>query len=337
MSAITKNLICISAIATSLGLLTILFKSTTSIQPVSDMQVLYLSAFVTLSTVAYYVLFELIRAFLPESCGLKRRDYSGYVETAQRDEDAYTPKLTMWNVLTIVYGLGFVFFVFTYSFTGQQVVVTFLLSASFTVMSAAYADNVSTPRFALDILSVFLAFVSHCLVLYENDDSIDVTFYTHTVVGNVVGLGMPFTAPLMLCTISPHIRKAGLHRLVEFCEYGIPFAFILALRFLFIFSDNPSASPLIQDQSFWLILVLAPPLLVPTIVLVVVSVFRDNPFAPLFALSLVFAARSVFCLGLTSYLSILALLAAKLALLARLGSLYIPDPPSPSPDESTPA
>ena len=324
MSRLTHTAICIGFTSVLLSALNLLFKYSDPVPNQSVDHTIYISALVILSTTLYYVIFEIIRLIAPASLGLRRRDYTDYEEAASHEEDDYTPRLTMQIVMTMVFGLGLVFFVFTYAFTGQQLFLTYGLLVGFSITSIRDVA-MNSSNCVLDIISIILVSISGWLVIYDNQQSIDFNLIVSSLFSICIGMVFPLISPVILYTINIQRDKVGLHRLMEFCEYGLPFAFIIATRFLV----NPSTATLIPSQDIWFLVLLAPPLLVPVVIFITVSVFKENSFTPLLSLALVFAGRSLLCLGLSSYLSLLALLAAKLAVLARFFSVSIPDPPPP--------
>jgi len=327
MSRLAGTAIIIGALTALLGALTLLFTYSDPVSSPDTNHTVRISAMVVISTTVYLALFELICCLSPVSFGLRRRDHTGYEETSLTDVE-YTPRLTMESVLTMVYGLGMVFFVFAYAFTGQQLIVTYVLTVSFSVIGIHDSSTVY-PKVFLDILAIVMTSLSSALVLYDATDFIpDREKFVSGDIFVVLSAGvLPLIAPFFLHLVNIQRHKVGIHRLAELCEYGLPFAFILSTVFLLVSDRSTTIMP---SQDLWFLLVLSPPLLAPAVLLVTVSVFRENSITPLVAFALVFAGKSLLRMGLSSYLSLLALLAAKLAVLARLASVALPDPPLPA-------
>ncbi len=374
-----------------LGGLALLFKYGDRSPDRSLYHTVHLTALSVVAAALYYGLFEALRPLLPSDWGFGRRDRGHAYATveceraplAQDPTDEATrpargrPRLTMGSIWGLVYGLGCVFFVTLYCASGQQAICSYFFGLGLACMTS---DELLRPlrpgAFAwrqrvLEAVAVALGcasivFVSVRAALGDKDpldvDSLD-------VFSVLAGMGLPLLAPLLLGTLkNPTAYSVG--NMLELCEFGLPFLFILGCGFV-VTADghyvnlyentfepirhvinmnnthNNNVTAIASNVSLrWSgwdrlelvapVVALGPLLGLPVLVLITTAVLRDHVSDPLLSIALVVAARGLLeggLLALGDPLCLAAIVAAKLGLVARLASTAFEPEPEPAAQE----
>ena len=361
-----------------LGGLALLFKYGDRSPDRSLYHTVHLTALSVASTSFYYLVFELLRQIAPVHWGLARRA-KGYTyasleqERAPGDDTApepprparECPRLTMENIWGLVYGLGSVFFVALYCVSGQQAVCSYFFGLGLASMTS---DELLRPlrngpyawrQRALETSAVLLATLCIVFVSLHTalSDQTQLDVERIDLFSVLAGMILPMLAPLLLGTLkSPTGYCVG--DMLELCEFGLPFMFILGCCFV-VMADAQSVrlaesafTPIYarlnasgwQGASNWSaatapnathwagwedlrlaapVVALAPLLGVPALVFITTATLREHVSDPLIALGLVVAGKALLDEGLLilgTPLCLASIVAAKLALLARLAS-----------------
>jgi hypothetical protein len=291
----------------------------------------------------YYTVYQLIACLSP---ALRRRipaNISPYYSDASGEEHGADlvlglPRLTMQSVWGLVYGLGMVFFALAFCFSGQQpLALAFLalgLSAS-CVWEIVEPGQHPTPG-PLELGAMLLA----GLVVFASaleGQSIPEAIAQMDLFSLAFGVVAPALAPLVLSRLRVNNRFYGVGNILELCEFGCPFLFILVAAFLCVADaprlrldrgwveapiqailgqlanqtrqDPPAAPP--DLPGFWVVLLAAPLLAAPGVVLFVAAVLRGHAADPLVALALfVVGVRTVEDRQITLLCLVNALIAA---------------------------
>jgi hypothetical protein len=356
----------------------------------------HVTALSVVAAALYYGLFEALRPLLPPDWGFGRRD-RGHVYASvdcersplaqdpsdepqhppsERPRPAQNPideavrpargrpRLTMGSVWGLVYGLGCVFFVTLYCASGQQTICSYFFGLGLACMSF---DELLRPlrsgahawrQRILEALAVGLAVACIALVsiraALNDNDPLDVDRIDLFSV--IAGMALPLLAPLLLGTLkNPMAYSVG--NMLELCEFGLPFMFILGCGFV-VTADghyvnlyentfvpirhvinmtnthNSNDSGTTANVSLrWAgwdrlelvapVVALGPLLGIPALVLITTAVLRDHVSDPLVSVALVIAAKTLLeggLLALGDPLCVAAIVAAKLGLVARLAS-----------------
>lgn len=332
----------------------------------------------------YYMLFELFRRVAPTRWGLGRRHTGqAYSEMEARprasaqdpvtdlEEDPSSsgaaaapllsqarlperPRLNMSNVCWLVYGLGFVFFVSIYCFSGQQTLCSyyFVVGLCCLCLDELFAPLGDSPFAArarlLECAAVALAFVGATLLLVVHNPP-DAPFPPFDIFSLATGVILPIMAPLTLYGLKES-KEYTTRDMLELCEFGLPFMFILGAGFVIV-SDAQSVRlmgsiglnglPMGRHTWKWtdggdaagvtFLLFLGPLLALPVLVFVTTAALRGHASDPLIAFMLVFAGRALLEQGVSIVsdpVCLAAVASVKLAVIARLASTsHTPDPP----------
>ena len=368
----------IGATSALLGGLVLLFKYGDRSGDHSLFHTVHLTALSVVAAALYYALFELLRPLLPADWGLGRRDrghaYASVdCERAPLAPDPFDegqracrerPRLTMGSVWGLVYGLGCVFFVAFYCASGQQAVCSYFFGLGLACMSSdellrpLRAGALAWRQRVLEVLAVGFAIVGIVFISVRaalNDhDPLDVESIDFFSV--LAGMVLPILAPLVLGTLK-HPTAYTVGNMLELCEFGLPFMFILGCGFV-VTADghyvnlyentfvpivhvinmtstqmgNGSVMPS-NATARWAgwdrlelvapVVALGPLLGIPALVLISTAVLRDHVCDPLVSLALVAAGKALLeggLLALGDPLCLAAIVAAKLGLVARLAS-----------------
>lgn len=368
----------IGATSALLGGLALLFKYGDRSPDRSLFHTVHLTALSVVAAAFYYALFELLRPLLPPAWGFGRRDrghaYASVdCERAPLAPDPFDepqragrerPRLTMGSIWGLVYGLGSVFFVALYCASGQQAVCTYFFGLGLACMSSdellrpLRAGALAWRQRVLEVLAVAFAIVGIVFVSVRaalgDQDPLDVD--NIDLFSVLAGMVLPLLAPLLLGTLK-HPTAYSVGNMLELCEFGLPFLFILGCGFVvtadghyvnlyentFVpiihvinmtssYDNNTTAMPS-NTTLRWAgwdrlelvapVVALGPLLGIPALVLITTAVLRDHVSDPLVSVALVVAGKALLeggLLALGDPLCLAAIVAAKLGLVARLAS-----------------
>lgn len=366
-----------------MGGLVLLFKFADNGDDRSLYHTVHLSGLTIISASCYYALFELIRALVPKSWGLARRsasqNYSSIEghsdqpllpdEQGDAEERPISPgpprekklRLDMRNIWGLVYGLGCVFYVVTYCLSGQQTVCSYFFSMGLStvcfqelLLPVRNSRQIGKQRL-LEWLGLLMSFISMVLigVIWSLDEGWgqDMSEWSDVTLFSVLtGVVLPFLAPIVL----GNLKQSGGYcfgDMIELCEFGLPFLFILAYILIgitdaqkmyttglihFKYMSNTQLKnetmSIINGTFFldtgeisqlWIVVLAAPFITIPCLIFITTAVLRDHASDPLIALSLVSAGQLVLDRGFVALgepICLVSILAAKMALIARFNS-----------------
>lgn len=339
----------------------------------------HLTALSVVAGALYYCLFEFIRQLAPGHWGLARRAQGQGYSTVDCERSPLAPappdaepracprgraRLTMGSVWGLVYGLGCVFFVTLYCASGQQAVCSYFFGLGLACMCS---DELLRPLRAGALAwrqrvleGVAVALGSLCIVLVSvqaalnDNDQLDMDRIDFFSV--LAGMVLPLLAPLLLGSLkTPTAYCVG--DMLELCEFGLPFMFILGCGFVVTADGHymhlyentfvpithvigmnttykSNASDMgYNNSTYWLdweglqlvapVVALAPLLGLPALLFITTATLREHVSDPLISLALVAAGKGVLDGGLLALgqpLCLGAIVAAKLGLMARLAS-----------------
>lgn len=312
----------------------------------------FLGSLVLICTLGYYVLAKIAQAAVgrPARAGQARR--SGVYMDMQENKTAIVtgvPKLTIENVWILVYGLGAIVFVMSYTWLGVEPVS---LTCMGVAMGVLCMDELVNPKremapvhVAIRIGAMLSGLIALCLVFIESFN-----YMVQRFMGSgdwpaaVGGVGLPFLSQfLMLCVRD--FRKYTVGGVIEICEFGLPFAVILSSCLLWtaeterrqeggleasytlLFNEtvewyrNLTLAEKGQDPvaSWGAYLCVAPLLLAPSLVIYVACVLDGCAVDPLLSVSLAASVQYTIRAG-PSVFNIYALLCSSAGVLLRMGS-----------------
>lgn len=372
-----------------LGALALLFKYGDRSADRSLYHTVHLTALCVVSASVYYCVFELLRQLSPPDWGLQRRAEGQTYASLEPERAPLTrdpapagdaanrecPRLTMGSIWALVYGLGCVFFVTLYCASAQQAVCSYFFGLGLACMTL---DEIMRPlasvpyawrQRALEVLAVVSATLGIALVsvFYALGDETPYEIERVDMFSVLTGMILPLLAPLLLGTLK---HPTGYHvgNMLELCEFGMPFMFILGAVFV-VMADAKSAQvvervftpiytrhngshpyahnasdaapgndthPMAWDQLALVapVVALAPLLGLPALLFITTATLREHVSDPLVALALVVAGKFILDEGLLVFGSPLclgAIVAAKIGLLARLASTAYDEESQPEP------
>lgn len=210
-------------------------------QGMSVFESVYLHCLLLVVTLGYYCLGKLCRSIFHAKRGGVRDAVTTHIEMT-RDFAAdrsgrlalmTVPRLTIWNVWILVYGLGFVFFVTGYSFLGLHSLCAGFLGPCLGILCV---DEVICPRVARQdcylvgrgaVASV--AIVAHVLVSAQYvGETLPEYISKVDLYSLIFGTGLPLMSQLLLVVIRDS-RRYTLGSVLEVCEFGFPFTAFLAV------------------------------------------------------------------------------------------------------------
>jgi hypothetical protein len=371
-----------------LGGLMLLFKYGDRSTDRSLYHTVHLTALSVVSAAVYYSLFEFCRQLSPPDWGLRRRG-EGQAYASVEPERAplgaepaaeeppptprERPRLTMGSIWALVYGLGFVFFVTLYSVSGQQTICSYFFGLGLASMTS---DEILRPipntphgwrQRALEALAVVFATAGIVLASmhYAFGDDTPYEIMHIDLFSVLAGAFLPLLCPLLLGLLkNPTGYCVG--DMMELCEFGLPFMFILGSVFVVmadaqtakivqtvftpiyptlnmnytgIFNVTTMITPNNTYETGWQelalmapVVALAPLLGLPALLFITTATLREHVSDPLAALALVVAGKTVVDGGLLALgqpLCLCALVAAKLGVLARVASTSYESAPRP--------
>jgi hypothetical protein len=379
-----------------LGGLTLLFKYGDRSPDRSLYHTVHLTALSVVAAAFYYCLFEMCRQIAPQDWGLGRRanghTYASVdcerspLAAPPADSDdrpppeparacRERPRLTMDSIWGLVYGLGCVFFVALYCASGQQAVCSYFFGLGLACMTF---DELLRPlRFgphawrqrALEAGAVVLSCLCIVLVSVHDalSDQIPIDFENVNLFSVLTGMVLPLLAPLLLGTLkNPTGYCVG--DMLELCEFGLPFTFIIGCGFVVMadgnsvhlvestfvpilyswnkthaLPSNATSAPVSNGthsldwerlQLVAPVVALAPLLGLPTLLFITTATLREHVSDPLVSLSLVVAGKALLDEGLlilSNPLCLAAIVSAKLGLLSRLASSSFEEDPRADP------
>jgi hypothetical protein len=309
----------------------------------------YLGSLVVICTLGYYVLGKIGQAAAgnPLQGRHGTRSPAVYMDMQQQGKTAIVtgvPKLTIENVWILVYGLGAVVFIMSYTCLGVQPISLTCMGVGMGVLGA---DELIHPRremlavhAAVRIGALLSGLTALCLVFVESFGEMIVRFLSS---GNwpaaVGGIGLPFLSQFgMLCVRD--YRRYTVGGVIEMCEFGLPFAVILSCCLLWTAEasrrqagEEASYALLYNETMSWyrnltvdraqdpvaswaVYLSLVPLLLAPTLVLYVACILEGCAVDPLLGVSLAVAIQYTIWAG-PSVLNIYALLCSCVGVVLR--------------------
>ena len=314
----------------------------------TDLTAAYLCSLVYLSVLVYYILGKL--GMLAAMGPARVARPSPYHNMDGKTEIVMgTPKLTIENVWILVYGLGGIFFVVSYTFLGVEPVCLTCMGLGLGVLCA---DELVSPRREMNKLYTVVrtgAFlcgtISVCLIFVDTFRSMAARFFTTSNwIAAAACVGLPFIAQfLMLCVRDYRTYTVG--GVLEMGEFGLPFAVILSLCVLWTAegqrqqaSAEPSYAVFLNETVQWyhnlthqgndenttrwiIYLALAPLLLVPSLVLYLACILEGFAIDPLLCVSLALSLEYGTRVGPT-VLNIYATLCALVGMLLRILGEY---------------
>lgn len=213
------------------------------------------------------------------------------------------PKLNMESVWILVYGLGFIFFVCCYSFTGlhPSCLVCLVFGLAIVGIDEILQDTPPKTVFqkAGEIGLIMCALVATMAISLDNPGGplIDLVLNLD-VFSFMCGAILPIMACMLLIIVKEQ-RRYTLGNVYELCEFGLPFACILAVMFLMV-SDGQNITLITQNitasnstdyqelavryQSTLGVIFLTPLILTPAVLIFMASVMQHNCMDPLLAM-----------------------------------------------------
>jgi len=191
----------------------------------------------------YYVLCKLACAYKgcrplsrqqgPRGGSSRYQDASHHANDARTEVHRGVPRLTMQHVWVLVYGLGGVLFVTSFCLLSLHPVSCACLSAGLHFVAAVEMSKIPEPltcgRVCTKVVVLTLSVVACVLSTAAHwnthpDEALTPSYLFYYVL-------LPFLAPLVLTLVKAQTDySVGL--VTETCEFGLPFALILAVQFL---------------------------------------------------------------------------------------------------------
>jgi hypothetical protein len=331
-------------------------------QALTVFQTVYANCIVILVSLLYYCVIKCFyHACYPPKRGRRRvllvqRDQlsSNYLDLQQvsstTDVILGVPRLTIQNVWTLVYGVGFILFVSSYCMLSLH---PFCLACVGLAMSILAVDELVCPRRVLNKLyisarssALLTVIVSLVLVTFDLINSVLVSFVaTLDLYSIVFGLCLPFASQFLMITVRDN-RRYSLGSVVEVCEFGLPFTAFLGVfhlsvaygqRFQMISDERPSSGNqtsalhgpeivalLVQTNGpFVLFYSLAPLFVGPAVMGYVSCVLDGSAIDPLLSVSLTLCIQYL-VLCTTSTLGIYGTVCCLVAIAIRVLADYTP-------------
>lgn len=326
---------------------------------VTVFKTVYSHCILVLVCLGYYCLAKLIYVSCRRS---KPKSSLGALTTV--DMVTNVPRLTIYNVWILVYGLGLVFFITGYCFLGLHSVC--LACAGFGV-GVLSLDELVCPRtghqtmhpiyIRMRYASLITALVS--LVLVSSDlFGTEIVKYITTIdlYSLFFGMGLPFASQFIMIAVRDN-RRHNLSTVIEVCEFGFPFATFLGIFHLGVaygqrfqldtdsmdeynsvlnrtiayydwYHHNFTAQSIIHsDGPFILFYTLAPLLLIPGMVCYVTCILEGMAIDTLVSLTLALCIEHLIVLptGPASVLGIYGTICCAVSISIRILSEYRPN------------
>lgn len=216
------------------------------------------------------------------------------------------PKLTMESVWILVYGLGFIFFVCCYSFSGLHPSCTVCLVMGLSIVGIDEILQDTPPKSVFQkagqIVLIICALIAIMVISLDSPSGPLVDMVLHLDIFSITCGGfLPFIVCLFLIIVKEQ-RRYTLGNVYELCEFGLPFACILAVMFLMV-SDGQNIQIITQNltasnstdyeglamtyKSAIGVTLLSPLILTPVMLIFMASIMQRNAMDPLLALLLV--------------------------------------------------
>ena len=225
-----------------------------ALQPLTVFETVYMQCVLLLVILCYYSLWKLLRLVLCSAPTRSPRAPAGVMlahlenrsgqgkDNDQGSDGGVIPRLTIWDVWILVYGLGFVFFVSGYCFTGLHPLCLTFLGLFVSILCL---DEVVCPRPPLSAsrsedgqgcyltgrgLLLAVALLSLLLVSSEDMAAQLPTFFANVDLYSIFfGIALPILSQLLLIVIRDSRRTYTLGGVIEVCEFGFPFTAFLGI------------------------------------------------------------------------------------------------------------
>lgn len=242
MHAASQVLVRIGGMVASLLAVFGLYRGTISAPELSVFQTVYLQCILLLVSLGYYCVLKLgtlvclprARATADDTTTARIRVAKDFFDAGGRQTVSLTvPRLTIWNVWVLVYGLGFVFFITGYCFLGLHPICMAFLGLAIGVLGV---DELICPRatlfpFYIGMRALVLVTVLLSLVLVSADlfdAAIAAYVSTLDLYSIFFALLLPFCSQFILIVVRDS-RRQPLGGVLEVCEFGFPFTAFLGI------------------------------------------------------------------------------------------------------------
>lgn len=244
MRQTTTVLLRIGGMIGSLLAVFALYRGSISAPEPSVFQTVYLECILLLVSLGYYCV---LKACTPIWAPRKRlavedasasriqlaKEFISDIGTQHSRVTLSVPRLTIWNVWVLVYGLGFVFFITGYCFLGLHPICMAFLGLAIGVLGA---DELLCPRAKLwplyvGIRVLVLGTTLLALVLVSADlfdTAIAAYVATLDLYSIFFALLLPFCSQFILIVVRDS-RRQPVGGVLEVCEFGFPFTAFLGI------------------------------------------------------------------------------------------------------------
>lgn len=342
-----------------------LYKATLAgAETASVFETVYANCIVILVSLIYYCILKLALHSCRPRRGARRvsrillahdQNNTGYLDLHQisstTDVVLGVPRLTIQNVWTLVYGVGFILFVTGYCILGQH---PFCLACVGLGMSLLAIDEIICPRRPLNKLyasaryaALLAVLVSLLLVTVDLINTVLVTFVaTLDLYSLVFGLCLPLTSQFLMVAVRDN-RRYSIGSVFEVCEFGLPFTAFLGVfhlsvaygqRYQIANHDRQDYNQSITtslhgaeivsilvrtDGPFLLFYSLAPLLVIPSLVAFISCILDGSAIDPLLSISLALCVQYIILCN-TSPLGIYGTACCAVAIAIRVLADYTP-------------
>ena len=242
MHAVSQVLLRIGGMIASLLAVFGLYRGTIATPDLSVFQTVYLQCILLLVSLGYYSVIKLCtlvcltqsRVSVDDATTTRIQLAKDFVLSGGRQTVSITvPRLTIWNVWVLVYGLGFVFFITGYCFLGLHPICMAFLGLAIGVLGV---DELVCPRAMLwpayvGLRALVLGTVLIALVLVSADlfdAAIAAYVSTLDLYSIFFALLLPFCSQFILIVVRDS-RRQPLGGVLEVCEFGFPFTAFLGI------------------------------------------------------------------------------------------------------------
>jgi hypothetical protein len=230
-----RALLRIAGMSASLLAVFGLYRGTIAGPELSVFQTVYLQCILLLVSLGYYLVLKLCSlACAPRSrAPVEEARIQIAKEFLTGGGTLTVPRLTIWNVWVLVYGLGFVFFITGYCFLGLHPICMAFLGLAIGVLAV---DEIACPRASLwpayvALRALVLGTVVIALVLVSADlfDAAVAAYVTTLDLYSIFfALLLPFCSQFILVVVRDS-RRSPLGGVIEICEFGFPFTAFLGI------------------------------------------------------------------------------------------------------------